>query len=402
MAVSPVRLSLAQARRSWLVRQQLDPASRPALESSGPAALAARVGAVGWIPVPVPATGYLSLLARGALVHRAELDAALFDRQELALVPGPRGYLWLVPQADAPLARAFAVAEHAAREARIASAVPLMARELHEARDALKALLDQPRSPGALREALPSGTLRTLGPVGRRVGCATVAGLVLHGMWAQGELLRLPADGRLDGEGVRYGIDPRPRVVPNAADAVDVIAGRWLAAHAPTTARAFAAAFGIALGRAQSALKPFRPTAVTVDGLDEDFLAPEGFEPPAEGPDGLVSVLPFRDPITDVRPGLQGLADEAVARAVTLKSLGPGPVVLVDGEVVATWSYDPASMRLALRPLQALSAAVASRMHDAADGVAGFIARELRPPVLHAITRARPPSRVTAELGAEL
>ena len=142
MAVSPVRLTLAQARRSWLIRQQLDPASRPAVESSG---LAARVGAVGWIPVPVPASGYLSLLARGALVHRAELDAALFDRQELALVPGPRGYLWLVPQADAPLARAFAVAEHTAREARIASAVPLMARELHEARAALKALLDQPR-----------------------------------------------------------------------------------------------------------------------------------------------------------------------------------------------------------------------------------------------------------------
>jgi len=399
-------LTLTQARRAWLVRQQLDPATRPATEAADAVDLAQRIGAVGWVPAAVGASAYLSLLARGAISRRSTLDAAVFDRQEVALVPGPRGYLWLVPQTEAPLARAFAVAEHAAREARIASAIPLMARELHEARDALRALLDRPRSPAELRAKLPPAVLRSLGPVGRRVGCATVVGLVLHGMWTQGELQRLPAEGRLDGEGVVYGIDPRPRVVPNAADAVDVVAARWLAAHAPTTARAFAAAFGIALGRAQSALKPLRVAEWTLDGLDETFVTPADFEPPPEAPsdeaEALVSFLPFRDPLTDVRPTLAGLADEAVGRAALLKQLGPGPVVLVDGEVVALWAYDPTGLRLVVRPLGAVSASLAERIERAAVPVAAFVAAELRPPVLHTTARARLPSRVSAELGAEL
>ncbi len=395
-------LTLHQARRAWLARQQLDPARRPAGEAADATALAQRIGAIGWVPVPVGASGYLSLLARGAIAHRNTLDAAVFDRQEVALVPGPRGYLWLVPQTEAPLARAFAVAEHAAREARIASAIPLMARELHEARDALRTLLDRPRSPTELRARLPAAVLRSLGPVGRRVGCATVVGLVLHSMWTQGELQRLPAEGRLDGEGVVYGIDPRPRVVPNAADAVDLVAARWLAAHAPTTARAFAAAFGIALGRAQSALKPLDTVALSIEGLGVDFVAPADFEPPPEDGGEIISFLPFRDPLTDVRPTLAGLADEGVARAAMLKQLGPGPVVLVDGEVVALWAYDPTGLRLSLRPFQALPGPLAERLEGAALPVAGFIAAELRPPALHTTTRARLPGRVNAELGAEL
>ena len=190
---SAITLTLRQARLAWLARQSLLPT--PSAASPTPAAVTASIG---WIPVVSGASPYLSLLARGALARRADLDAAVFTHSELALVPGPRGLLWLVPTADAPLARAFAMADHTSREARVASACGLTARDLEATRDALRAALDSPRTPPQLRAMLSPDALRSLGTPGRRAGLATLAGLVLRALWIQGEVTRAPLDARLD------------------------------------------------------------------------------------------------------------------------------------------------------------------------------------------------------------
>ncbi len=79
-------------------------------------------------------------------------------------------------------------------------------------------------------------------------------------MWCVGEVSRAPTSGRVDGESYLYGIDAHPRVTPNAAESVDLVAARWFMAHGPATAKEFAAAFGIAAGaRPRGAQAPWAP-----------------------------------------------------------------------------------------------------------------------------------------------
>jgi hypothetical protein len=272
--------------------------------------------------------------------------------------------VFLVPTAEAPLARAFAVADHASREARLASACALTARDLEGARDALRAALGTPLTPEALRARLPPVVMRSLGEPGRRAGSPTLAGMVLRGLWCQGEVQRMPVGLRLDDERPRYVLEPHPRRVPSAAEAVDLVAPRWLRAHAPTTARAFALAFGIAQGRALAALKPLRPRAVAVEGYATDALVPEDFVSPPRGelsgePMGL---LGLRDPLLDAHPELTGLATPAHARAVTQRAHGPGPAVLVHGQVQGTWSWDPQTSAVTWRGFDPMDRSVALRL----------------------------------------
>ncbi|MEZ4404884.1 MAG: crosslink repair DNA glycosylase YcaQ family protein [Polyangiales bacterium] len=385
-------LSLDEARRVWRSRQRLDGGSRD---------LAAVVSAVGWVPVPVVATPLLALRARGAITLRAELDAALFTQRTLELTPGPRGMLWLVPTEEAPWARAFAVADHATREGRLSAACGLTSGDLRGARDALRAALETPVEPGRLRERLPSSALRPLGEAGRRAGCDTLAGMVLRGMWAGGEVTREPVEPRVDRAPCRYLLDPRPRVVPAAAEAVDVVAPRWIAAHGPTTLKSFSLAFGIATGRAAQAVRGAKLERVHVEGLHGEFLAPAGFEVPAPGAEPTVDFLPFRDPLVDANPTLAGLCPSSLVKDLRLRDLGYRPLVLVDGAVVASWSYAPDDTVRVAWPLDH-DVSLEPRVREAAASLARFIASEAPSPTLHTTALPRRIPALYGALGADL
>jgi hypothetical protein len=393
---SAITLTLRQARLAWLARQSLLPT--PSAASPTPAAVTASIG---WIPVVSGASPYLSLLARGALARRADLDAAVFTHSELALVPGPRGLLWLVPTADAPLARAFAMADHTSREARVASACGLTARDLEATRDALRAALDSPRTPPQLRAMLSPDALRSLGTPGRRAGLATLAGLVLRALWIQGEVTRAPLDARLDRERFRYALAPHPRAVPSAAEAVDAFAPRWLAAHAPASARDFALAFDIAASRAAAALKPLRAVDVRVEGLDGALLAPADFTAPDARDDApSAHLLPVHDALAEGRAGLAGIAAPEVTRALELRAHGYGPIALVDGEAVGAWSWDGA--RVTLRPLVALPEGARQRLDGEASRVTAFLSGEGVEAALHDGKQPRSGPMLPGELLGEL
>ena len=389
-------LTLAEARRAWRARQHLSPG--PAL------GLPELVTAVGGLPCPVGASPALALFARRALGLRRDLDAALFRERSLALVPGPRGMSWVVSAANAPAVRAFAVAEHAAREARLAAACGLSSRDLLSTRDAIRDALARPRTSDALRDALPRDARRDLGEAGRRAGCVTLAGLVLRGMWAVGEVDREPAEGRIDRDPWRYRLDPMPRVVPPAAEAVPRLSLDWIRAHAPVSARLFAAAFGIANSRAVSALKPLALRAVTIEGLPGEHLVPADFAvPPPAADEGLgVDLLPVRDPLVDARPDLAGLCAPELARAAAARQGALAPLILVDGAVVGTWAFDVALSQVRLRPLTPWSAAAGAALDARAADLAAFIARELDAPPLHLAVALRAPSPRTSITDLEL
>ena len=356
-------LTLPQARRALAARQGLGRVdARPLVDV---------VSAIGWIPAISPATAPIALRARGAWGGRAALAEAI-ERGDLLLVPGPRGMTWTVPAAESPIARAFALADHTSREARVASACGLTARDLQAARDAIRRALDTPATGPELVARLDPATLRPLGAPGRRAGLSTVAGLVLRGLWALGEIKRVVSTTRAGEPRVTWAIDALPRVVPSAADAVDLIAARWLAAHAPVTAREFAQAFGIAAGRAAAALKPLRPVELRVESIDDVLLAPPDFTlPEGPPPEGAV-FLPTADPMVDARDRLSIVCDPARVAHAELRPVGFAPLVLVDGEAVARWSYELG--RVSVRPL---GTAVAEVSPEAVAELERFVTTEL-------------------------
>jgi Winged helix DNA-binding domain len=387
-------LTLAEARRAWRARQHLS--ATPLLP------LPELVASVGGLPCPVGATPALALVARHALIHRSTLDQAIFRDHTLALVPGPRGISWVVAATHAPSVRAVAVAEHAAREARLAAACGLSSRDLLSTRDALRAALAKPRTSDSLRDALSQEVRRDLGEAGRRAGCVTLAGLVLRGMWAVGEVYREPAEGRIDRDPWRYRLDPMPRVVPPAAEAVPRLSLEWINAHAPVSARSFAAAFSIANSRATAALKPLKLRTVTIEGLAGEHLVPEDFSVPAADADIAVDLLPVRDPFIDARPDLAGLSAPSIARSALTRQGALAPLILIDGAVAGTWAFDASLSQLRLQPVFPWSEAEIAAVNARAATLADFIAREIDAPAMHLTVAQRAPTPRTASADLEL
>jgi hypothetical protein len=389
--VTATQITLEQARQSWVAEQRL------AGDATRVSSLAEAVGDIGWIPLPTPVAAYLALFARGLIDRRGDLDARL---GELVVVPGPKGSSWLVPLGDAPIARAFAVADHASREARVAATTTLPTRDLETARELLKATLTVPTSLEEIRAKLPDWAMRSLGAPGRKAGMPTLASLVLRSMWVNGEIHRVARDGRLDAGAVTWSMDPRPRVVPSAAEAVGSIAPRWISAHGPVTARAFANAFGTPAGRAMPAIRAAQPAEIVIEGLDETFLARANFVPP-ELRALPVRLLPARDPLTEVH--LPMLASPDAVRGATTRAGTAAPAILLGGMIVGTWAYDPGTGEIHCTPLeQAFDAAQSDEIAAEARRLAAFVRSELAALPMHVIASLSPRARGGATPPSEL
>jgi hypothetical protein len=387
------RLTLEQARASWWMRQWLvtpPPAKTP---------LADVVSAIGWIPLPSLVTAPLALFARGALADRATLDEAVCKSHSLVISPGPKGATWLVAAQEAPVCRAFAVADLASREARIAASVALTAKDLDSTREALRALLREPHTAEELKAKLPATAMRSLGDVGKRNGVQTLAALVLKQLWATGEVWRVPPTSRADDPTSRWQIDPHPRSTPSAADAVGFVAARWLGAFAPATLKTFANAFGLATGRARAALESIGAFEVTVDGIDEACWVPKDFAVRADHLELPCRLLPVRDPLTDVH--LPWMSNPVVARAVTTKAHGVGATAIAKGEVVGGWAYDEGGRKAHLRWISTAVSTESSKALEAEAGkLSAWIASELGALPLHTVVIPR--ATGASELGVGL
>lgn len=384
------RLTLEQARASWWMRQWLvtpPPAKTP---------LADVVSAIGWIPLPSLVTAPLALFARGAITDRAALDEAVCKSHSLVITPGPKGSTWLVAAQEAPVCRAFAVADLASREARIAASVSLTAKDLDSTREALRALLREPHTAEGLKSKLPAAAMRSLGDVGKRNGVQTLAALVLKQLWATGEVWRVPPTARADDPTSRWQIDPHPRSTPSAADAVGFVAARWLGAFAPATLKTFANAFGLATGRARSALESIGAYEVDVEGMDEACWVPKDFAVRADHLELPYRLLPVRDPLTDVH--LQWMSNPAVARAITTRANGVGASAIAKGEVVGGWAYDEGGRKVHLRWVSTgISPDVTRALEAEGARLSAFVASELGALPLHTVVIPR--ASATSELG---
>jgi len=339
-------------RAWWSHRQGLD----GRLADASPAKVLEETG---WAR-SVGGTGpYLGLYARCG-VGREAVDQAVANL-EIYELPSARGCTYLLPnsafalglklgqgapEADMKVARKLGVTD--AEVAKLCKAV-------------LEALKIGPLDPEELRTATGSAS-RSLGEPGKKKGLTTTLPLALGQLQAEGEIRRVPTNGRLDQQRYRYTLwrpNPLANFKLSAEEAYTQLARFYFDWIGPATIAEFQAFSGLGVKSAKAAIEPLKLRPFR-DG-DERLMLPDpleqlqAFKPTKEPHYVLVSSLDgFLLLRRDVKSLLapedlkKSVVDEKAKRAEvgSLMDL-PSHAILDRGRLVGLWEYDPESQSIA-------------------------------------------------------
>lgn len=167
----------------------------------------------GWARSVAGVGPYLTLFSRAG-IGRAAADAAL---AALALheLPSARGCTYVLPAADFALGLAVGQPFGGA-ELKLAAKLGVTAKEIDRLKVAIaKALATGPLDPDGLREAV-GGAARSLGEEGKKKGLNSTLPVALGILQSEGEIRRIPTNGRLDQQRYRYALW-RPNPSPASA-----------------------------------------------------------------------------------------------------------------------------------------------------------------------------------------
>jgi hypothetical protein len=342
----------AKLRAWWSHRQGLDGRfanATPAtvLEQSG---WARSVGGTG---------PYLGLYARcGAGREAVDQAVANLEIQEL---PSARGCTYVLP------ATAFALGlklGQGAPEAEMKVARKLGVTDAEVAKlcqAVVDALKKGPLDPEELRDATGKAS-RSLGEEGKKKGLTTTLPLALGQLQAEGEIRRVPTNGRLDQQRYRYTLwrpNPLDGFKLSAEEAYTQLARLYFDWIGPATAADFQAFAALGVKAAQAAIAPLKLRPL--EHGDERLMLPERYEelqafrPPKEPQYVLVSNL---DGILLLRRDVKSLitGEDQKKSVVDLKTkkveVGslmelPSPAILDRGRLVGLWEYDPTNESIA-------------------------------------------------------
>jgi hypothetical protein len=377
---SPVRLTLAEARRVWAWRQGLG-AAPPAAD--------------GWLRAIGGVDPYLSLWARDPSLTRAAVDASV-AAGELRVVPGIRGCMWVVPRAEVGLALGLGDADNRKRMLREAAALGVDAAELSGLGLAIVAALGAgPLSNDALRAALPDGAVRSLGEAGKKKGLGTTLPTALRLLEGAGQVVRLQAGGGIDANRYLWALPaalPGPATPPDTdVDAMSrALAERYFRWAGPATVSELVDFSGFGKRAASAATEALALVPVAVDGLDEPALYPEDaladLDRALAAPQGTVHLLPAQDNLMALRTKPSLLADTA-HHAIELPSMGSvtrtttvaesrwwnmHPLV-VDGRFAGVWEWDMDAEEVVYAAFSPLSEAAHAAAAARAASLAVFI-----------------------------
>jgi len=334
-------------RAWWSHRQGLDGAlagapSSEVLEKTG---WARSVGGVG---------PYLTLFSRaGTSRETVDADVARLAIHEL---PSARGCTYVVPGSEFAFALKAGEA-FGAGEMKIASKLGVTDKEVAKLSDAvLKALAKGPLDPEEIRVATGNAS-RHLGEEGKKKGLITTLPLALGKLQSEGEIRRVPVNGRLDQQRFRYTLwrpNPLASFQMTAADVQTELARRYFRWTGPATLSEYQWFSALSGKAAREAVAPLKLESVAGDRLmlAEDRAEFESFQPPKQAQYVLVSCI---DGISLLRRDLNSLTDEKdYAHKLLQKEKGDGRVpdlpshaIFDRGRLVGLWEYDPATESIA-------------------------------------------------------
>jgi hypothetical protein len=371
-------------RAWWFHRQGLDGglAGQP---------LAAVLQATGWARSVGGAGPYLGFHARAG-AGREAVDRAV---AELAIheLPSARGCTYVVPAAAFPLALRLSQGFGPEADMRLARKLGVTDAEVDRLCLAvLDALRQGPLEPEELRAAT-GGAARSLGEEGKKKGLTTTLPLALGRLQCQGEIRRVPVNGRLDQQRYRYTLwRPNPldgfRLSP--AECNVELARLYFIWIGPASLAEFQGFAALGVKAAKAAVEPLglAPLAEAIPGAPGDrWLLPDqrgelrDFTVPAAPRYALVSGL---DGMLRLRRDVESLvAEDDQARRgagekgeeAALSGLAdlPNHAILDRGRLVGVWEYDPDAGEIVWAPFIRPDAA----LRDAVRAAEEFIGRDL-------------------------
>jgi hypothetical protein len=333
-------------RAWWFHRQGLD----GSLQGQPPAAALERTG---WARSVGATSPYLGLRARtGAGREAVDRAVAALEIHEL---PSARGCTYVVPASAFPLALTLSRQFGPETEMKMARKLGVTDDEVDRLCSAvLDALGDGPLDPDELR-GRTGGASRSLGEIGKKKGLSTTLPLALGRLQAEGEIRRVPTNGRLDQQRYRYTLwrpNPLAGFRLSLEDCYVELARLYFTWIAPATMADFQtfAALGVKAAKAAAAplelisLAPGDPRLI----LPEQRAAIDAFTAPSSPRYALVGSI---DGIVLLRHDVQSLLDPAdydkqvagdrgIFEAAAIADM-PSHAILDRGRLIGVWEYDP-------------------------------------------------------------
>ena len=342
-------MDAAKIRAWWSHRQGLD----GRLSGQPPAEVLSETG---WARSVGGANPYLTLFARaGTPRETADKAAAKLEIHEL---PSARGCTYVVPSSEFALALTIAQ-NFGGAEMNTARKLGVTDKEIDKLCDAIVSALGKGAlDPEELREAT-GGASRNLGPEGKKKGVTTTLPLALGKLQTEGEIRRLPMNGRLDQQRYRYTLwrpNPLKKSKWSPAEVYTELARRYFHWIGPTTLAEFQWFSGLGVKAAKEAIAPLKLSADSGERMmhpvdREEF---EKFKAPSKPQFVLTGSI---DGMLLLRRDVKGLlAPEDFDRKIfgergfmpagSVMDL-PNHAILDRGRVVGLWEYDPATESIA-------------------------------------------------------
>ncbi|MGC6492515.1 MAG: DNA glycosylase AlkZ-like family protein [Myxococcota bacterium] len=366
-------MSLDEARRYWSAHQGLTD------QDVAPGAVPG-----GWTRAIGGRGPYLAMLARGCS-PTSHIEEALRDVQ-MAVSPGVRGCIWLMETSDVTLATVVGNAKNAARLARDMEKCGVTDEELNTVETAVvQALGAGPASTRALRDRLPTGCVRSLGAVGKKIGQSSTLPPALRRLEVRGVIRRVPEAFSLVYERYVWTLAPegwlREEEVPEDPVAcLAQLADRYLRWAAPARLADFIAWAACGKRDAARAFEHIGAVACTVAGEPGWFAHADQLAEPTPEPTHAIRLLPTLDNLLTLRGDVRGLLDEAhYDRPMPALRGGDQPAsatrwplvraIVCDGAWLGVWGWDAAASEMVLAPFSPLGAEDTRRLEEAAHQV---------------------------------
>jgi hypothetical protein len=372
------RLTLAQARTAWAHAQHLD-------EHGDVAAIPG-----GWTRALGGIDPYLALAARVPGLRRRDVDSALEDGR-VAVVPGVRGCIWLVPRGDLGLCLRVSAAQARPRLVRELASAGVDEAELGRIGERiLGALQGGPASTDALRSVMPEGLVRSLGPAGKKKGHTTNLPAALRLLEWDGRIRRLLAGQVVDTATYEWTCTTPdevglPEAPATAAAQATALAERFFAWAGVATVDEFDGWARIGKTAARKAAAGLALVPVEVEGLGAALAHPAALDAPAHQG---VALLPAQDNLLSLRasPGL--LADPRHhdrpllgigGRSVTVATAGwmNQRAVVHRGEWIGLWEWDRDTGEIVVAGFDPPSEEIVSLCRRSCTGLRPLIADDL-------------------------
>jgi Winged helix DNA-binding domain len=385
------RLPLKEAREMFVAAQGLAPqpgrSVAEALEETG------FVRTLGGVDV------YLAVRARVPGLRRAGLDAAV-AAGEAQVIPAVRGCIYLVPRRDVPLALRVAALLSRSRDEREHEKAGIRPGEVEEVGAAVLQVLGErgPLTTDALRRALPTGVVRSLGDAGKKLGISSPLPAALRRLEFGGRVERTLESQRLDSERYLWRVTARSPFdgVSLPDDPIDLYAGLariFFHGAGLGTQKDFAAWAGIPQRDAKAAMERADLLPVAIEEVPEIHYLPEErrglLETAPETAARAIALLPFEDNLLALHGGPALLVDAAhhatpvpVWGSDRMTTLGEARYmglrsVVAEGKIAGIWEYDPDAQAVVAAGFAGLSKATRAGLAAATEDLARFLEEDL-------------------------